>query len=181
MIYIFMAEGFEETELTAPTDLLRRAGHEVCLVSVTGQKYVTGAHGIQIGADILFEEKDLSDGEMYILPGGLPGTTNLGAHEGLKELLLKVNGEEKHIAAICAAPTVLGKFGLLEGKYATCYPGCEEGLTGALAADEENAAVTDGNITTSVGPGTAIDFGLELIEVLDGIEKADEIADEFCY
>lgn len=180
MIYIFMAEGFEETELTAPTDLLRRAGHEVSLVSITGEKLVAGAHGIKISADILFEEKDLTDGELYVLPGGLPGTTNLGAHEGLKELLLKVNKDGKRIAAICAAPTVLGKFGLLEGKTATCYPGCEEGLTGA-ELDDENAAITDGNITTSVGPGTAIDFGLELIEALDGIEKADEIADEFCY
>lgn len=181
MIYIFMAEGFEETELTAPADLLRRAGHEVCLVSVTGDKTVAGAHGIKICADILFEDKDLKDGEMYVLPGGLPGTTNLGAHEGLKTLLTEADKDGKHIAAICAAPTVLGKFGLLNGKYATCYPGCEEGLTGALAADDDAAAITDGNITTSVGPGTAIDFGLELIEVLDGVEKADEIADEFCY
>lgn len=180
MIYIFMAEGFEETELTATCDLLKRAGHEVCMVSITGDKIVAGAHGIRICSDILFDEKDLTDGELYILPGGLPGTTNLSEHEGLKELLLKVNADGKRIAAICAAPTVLGKFGLLEGKLATCYPGCEDGLTGATI-DEENAAVTDGTITTSVGPGTAIDFGLELIEVLDGIEKADEIADEFCY
>lgn len=181
MIYIFMAEGFEETELTAPTDLLKRAGHEVTLVSVTGDKLVTGAHGIKIAADILFEEKDLTDGELYILPGGLPGTTNLGLHEGLKELILKVHNADKHVAAICAAPTVLGKYGILEGKYATCYPGCEDGLNGALEPEEDEAAITDGNITTSVGPGTAIDFGLELIEVLDGADKADEIAEEFCY
>lgn len=181
MVYIFMAEGFEETELTAPTDLLRRAGHDVKLVSVTGKKLVEGAHGIRIEADILFEDKDLTDGELYILPGGLPGTTNLGAHAGLKNLLLKMDKEGRHIAAICAAPTVLGQFGLLEGKVATCYPGCEDGLVGAKEPDEDLAAITDGNITTSVGPGTAIDFGLELIEVLDSVEKADDIADEFCY
>ena len=92
MIYFFMAEGFEETELTAPVDLLRRAGHEVATVSVTGEKLVTGAHGIPIAADLLFEDKDLSDGELYVLPGGLPGTTNLGAHEGLNPHAILCHG-----------------------------------------------------------------------------------------
>lgn len=180
MIYIFLAEGFEETEAAAPCDILRRAGHEVAFVSVTKEKLVKGAHGITFAADILFEDKDLTDGEMYILPGGLPGTTNLGEHKALCDLLVKEAGEGKHVAAICAAPTVLGGLGLLKGKKATCYPGCEEKLTGA-ELDEENAAVTDGNITTSVGPGTAIDFGLELVEVLDGLDKADEICSDLCY
>ncbi len=181
MIFIFMAEGFEETELIATTDLLKRAGHDVCMVSITGEKAVCGAHGITVLADALFEEAQLEGAEMYILPGGMPGTSNLAAHAGLKELILKENDKDTPIAAICAAPTVLGGYGILEGLEATCYPGCEDGLKGAVLTDDEASVVTDGNITTSMGPGTAIDFGLELIEILDGEEKADEICDEFCY
>ena len=177
--YIFLAEGFEEVEAMTPVDLLRRAGVEVTLVSVTGSRLVCGARQITVQADILFEEADFSDADLLILPGGMPGTLHLGDCEGLKGFLMKAAEENGRIAAICAAPTVLGKLGLLNGRKAICYPGMEDGLTGAEVTVEP--VVTDGNITTSRGLGTAIPFALRLIEELSGKETADRIAESVVY
>ncbi len=179
MIYEFLAIGFEEVEAIAPVDLLRRAGKEVQTVSVTGGKTVNGAHGIPVVADLLFEEADFSDAELLMLPGGMPGTTNLGAHEGLCALLKEQSAKGGRIAAICAAPTVLGALGILEGKKATCYPGCESGMSGAFP--QTDTVVTDGNITTSKGPGTAVAYGLELVRLLYDEKTANELADAFQY
>ena len=177
--YIFLADGFEEIEGLTVVDLLRRAGVEISMVSVMGRKSIAGSHKIMIEADQLFEESDFSDGEMFVLPGGMPGTLHLGAHKGLTELLKKADQEKKGIAAICAAPSVLGDLGLLNGKKAVCYPGFEERLTGAVVSNDP--VVTDGHITTSRGMGTAIDFALELITRLCGPEKADELARGIVY
>lgn len=179
MIYEFLATGFEEVEAIAPVDLLRRAGKEVRTVSVTGGKTVTGAHGIPVVADLLFEESDYADAELLMLPGGMPGTTNLGAHKGLCALLQKQNAMQKRIGAICAAPTVLGALGILDGRKATCYPGCEPGLTGAIP--QADTVVKDGNITTSKGPGTAVEYGLALVGLFYDEKAVAELAEAFQY
>ena len=171
---IFLADGFEEMEGLTVVDMLRRAGVDVTIVSVTGSLSVTGSHQICVQADRLFEDCSFEDADMLVLPGGMPGTKNLGAHEGLTSLLRKANEKGTGIAAICAAPSVLGDLGLLNGKNAVCYPGFEERLTGASV--QYVPAVTDGNVTTSRGMGTAIPFSLELITRMVSADKAEELA-----
>lgn len=178
-VCVFFTEGFEEVEGLTIVDLLRRAGIEVCMASVTGKSAVTGAQGITIQTDKLFEEVDVCDGDMLVLPGGQPGTSNLGEYEPLTELLKAWNKEGKRIGAICAAPTVLGTLDILKGKKATCYPGCENQLTGAEIVSDR--VVTDGNITTSRGIGTAISFALELISLLLDEKTALEIKKSIVY
>lgn len=178
-VSIFLAPGFEEVEALTPVDLLRRAGAQVTIVSIGEEKAVTGSHQITVTADKLFEEMDFSDQDMLILPGGQPGTNNLKACKKLRDLLENANNKEKLLAAICAAPTVFGDMGLLKGKKATCYPGCEDGLIEAEYMTDR--VVTDGNITTSRGVGTAIPFALSLIEQLFGKEKSEEIRTSIVY
>lgn len=177
--YIFLAEGFEEIEALTVVDFLRRAEIEISMVSVTGDKKVKGSHQITVLADILFEEASFEDADILIFPGGMPGTTNLMKHEGLDKLLREFHKKNKNIAAICAAPSVLGSKGLLAGKRATCYPGFESKLTGSITADQD--VVVDGNIITSKGPGTAMDFSLALISKLVGKDTAKRIADGGIY
>lgn len=172
-VYLFLADGFEEVEALTPVDLLRRAEIEVQMVSVTGKKTVTGSHGICVCADLLMEEiKDQAD--MLVLPGGMPGTKSLGECEALICLLKDYDKNGKRLAAICAAPSVLGKNGFLRGKKATCFPGWEEALEGAELVKDD--VVTDGRITTSRGMGTAFVFGLELVSLLAGEETSMKIA-----
>lgn len=178
-VCVFLANGFEEIEGLTVVDLLRRAEIEVTTVSITKETLVHGAHGIDVAADILFEEMDYEEQDMLVLPGGMPGTLHLGEHEGLKILLQQFYEKEKYIAAICAAPSVLGKYGLLKGKKATSYPGFEEALIGAEYV-EDAVAVSD-FIITSRGMGTAIDFSLALIEKLVGKEKAEQIGKAIIY
>lgn len=178
-VYVFTADGFEEIEGLTVVDLLRRAGADLKMVSISDGLSVKGAHGIEIKADVFFEDVDYDSADLFVLPGGMPGTRYLGEHEGLCELLKKAAEEGKKVAAICAAPSVLGKLGILEGKQAVCYPGFEEMLTGAEVSEAE--AVRDGNITTSRGLGTAIPFALELISQLYGEEKALEIKKSVIY
>ena len=129
-IYVFLAEGFEEVEALTPVDVLRRAGLPVKTVSVTGVLTVNGAHGVPVIADMVFEEVKEADTEMIVLPGGLPGATNLDAHKGLSDLIMAFAEAGKPLSAICAAPLVYGKRGLLKGKKATCYPGFDKYLDG---------------------------------------------------
>jgi 4-methyl-5(b-hydroxyethyl)-thiazole monophosphate biosynthesis len=171
---VFLANGFEEIEALTVVDLLRRVKIEVNTISITGEQYVTGAHQIIVKADELFELVDFNKVDMLVLPGGMPGTKNLDAHKGLEQLLTKFQVEGKKISAICAAPSVLGAKGLLEGKAATCYPGFEGALKGAFIKSED--VVVDGNIVTSKGMGTAIDFSLELISALVDQETAAKTA-----
>lgn len=178
-VYVFLAEGFEEIEGLTVVDLLRRANIETEMVSVMEGKQIKGAHGIKVTADSMFADVDFADADLLVLPGGMPGTLNLGNHEGLCELLKKHYAEEKMIAAICAAPSVFGELGFLEGRVATCYPGFEGKLNGAIVCATKVAV--DGNVVTSKGMGTAIDFSLKLIELLEGKETADKIGEAIIY
>lgn len=179
MVYVFLATGFEEIEALTAVDLLRRAEIQVKTVSIMEDKMVYGAHGIGVEADILFREGLYDKCAMLILPGGMPGTENLCNHKGLNEELKDFAAAGKPVAAICAAPMVLGRAGLLRGHKATIYAGMEAELAGAQAMDER--VVVSGNMITSKGPGTAMDFALALIEYLKGGQKANEIAAELLY
>ncbi len=172
-VYVILAEGFEELEAIAVIDILRRGKIDVKSVSITGSYEVTGRSGIKVYADMLFDKAVIDNGDMIVLPGGMPGADNLYAHTELKSLLCEYNDKGKYLAAICAGPTVFGKLGILEGKNATCYKGLESELKGAIIKDEK--VVFDKNIITSKGPGTAIDFALKLAEILKGKEISDRI------
>lgn len=178
-VYVFLADGFEEIEGLTVVDLLRRAEAEVVTVSINGTERVCGSHGIEVIADTVFEKTDFAGADLLVLPGGMPGTKHLGAHEGLTMLLKETDKKGGGIAAICAAPSVLGDLGLLKGKKAVCYPGFEQRLTGAEVLNVP--AVTDGNITTGRGMGTAIDFALELTARLFGAQKAEQLAEAIIY
>ncbi len=177
--YLFLAYGFEEVEALTSVDLLRRAGISVITVSISGKNLVTGAHSIPVIVDIKFDESDFDDVDALIIPGGQPGVDNLTSCSRTVEIIKKNYEEGKLIGAICAAPMLLGKIGVLEGRTATCYPGCEGALKGANLS-EDNVCV-DGNVITSRGVGTAIDFALELIKYLVGEDKAKEVKDSIVY
>ena len=168
-----MADGFEEIEALTPVDILRRAGLDARMVAV-GSKVAVGSHGIAVVCDMTADEVNLDEVTAVIFPGGMPGSLNLDASPYSDKFIDAVNKNRGKIAAICAAPLVLGRRGLLEGKRAICYPGFEKELKGAII---ENApVVTDGNITTAIGMGAALPFALELVRVILGEEKANEIA-----
>ena len=176
---IFLANGFEEIEALTVVGLLRRAKIEITTASITGDKMVEGSHGIKVEADALLADVDFDSLDMIILPGGMPGTKNLDACESLKAKIAEFDKENKMLGAICAAPTVYGKMGLLNGKKACCYPGCEGDLLGADVVTDETAK--DGNIITSRGMGTAIPFGLAIIEHFCGKDVADAMAKAIVY
>jgi len=178
-VYIFFADGLEEIEGLTVVDLLRRVDIPISIVSITGSKRIIGAHDIKIEADTLFEDTDFTDAAMLILPGGTPGTKNLKAHKGLCGLLRDFHAKGKYIAAICAAPSILGQLNILNGKKATCYPGHEDQLSGAFLTEEH--CVTDGNIITSRGMGTAIDFAMEIISVIKDSAVADALKKTIIY
>jgi len=173
-ILLFLAEGFEEIEAVAPIDVFRRAGIDVTTVSVSDKLTVTGAHGIGVNADVIFEKADLCGDFLIYLPGGMPGTTNLDNHTGLKKLIEKQAAKGATIAAICAAPSILGKMGLLKEKEAICYPGFESFLTDAKISS--STIVKSGNILTAKGPGVAIPFALKIVEELKGKDTAQQVA-----
>ena len=178
-IGVFLAEGFEEIEGLTVVDILRRAGIEVETISIMGTKEVHGSHKIGVLADTLYEDVDFEKLDGVVLPGGLPGTTNLGAHAGVVEVIRSFDAVGKLVAAICAAPSVLGQAGLLQGKDAACYPGFEDKLTGANVIFEEVAE--SGNIITSRGMGTTIAFALRITAYLAGEEKAKDLAEKIIY
>lgn len=176
--YIFLADGFEEVEALTPVDLLRRASVEVATVSVNGSDIVTGAHGIPVVADEIFEEAPgLTDALLLVCPGGMPGASNLASHAGLCDLLVKQHASHRYVAAICAAPAVtLAPLGILKGLEATCYPGFESGLTEGGAAPMKQRVVKADNVITSNGPSSAIPFALALVDALRGPEAAAAVA-----
>lgn len=178
-VVVLLADGFEEIEGLTVVDVLRRAGISLTTASIMKREQVTGAHQIQVKADCLMEETDFSDTKMVVLPGGLGGMQNLEAHEGVRELLRQFAKEQRYIGAICAAPTILGRMGLLEGKRAVCYPSMEDGLTDAEVCYE--GVVADGTIITGRGMGVSIDFALRLIEALRDKALADDIAEQIVY
>lgn len=177
-VYSFFADGFEEIEAFTVIDTLRRAGLNVDIVSVTPDEIVVGAHDISILCDVNFENCDFSDADLLYLPGGMPGAATLDKHVGLRKLIQDFAAKNKPIAAICAAPMILGKMGLLKGRKATCYPNFEQYLEGAECVDE--LVVKDGNIITCMGPGGAIDFALIIVEVLVGKDKVKELEEAMC-
>lgn len=178
-VFACMAEGLEEVECLAAADVMRRGGIEVTLVSMSGSLTVTGSHGIGIVTDVLWEDCNPDEADCIFLPGGMPGTKHLEEHKELAEALQKAVEEERRVAAICAAPSVLGKLGLLQGKKATCYPGFEEMLKGASYTKQ--GVITDGLVTTARGLGYALDLGLELTALLVGKETAAKIKQSIQY
>ena len=172
-VYLFLAEGFETIEALTVVDVLRRAGVPITTVSVSEHKQVMSAHKIHVEADEVFDVCDFSDASMLVLPGGVPGTPNLEAHEGLSALIDEAAQKGIKLAAICAAPSILGKKGLLKGKNATAYPGFDTELIGANVKDQ--TVVTDGNIITARGMGATIDFALEILKELDYADAAEKV------
>ena len=178
-VSVLLAEGFEEIEALTVVDLLRRAQIYVDTVSIMEDYMVHGAHGISVQTEDLFDQVNFVESDMIILPGGMPGTTNLDAHSGVKRVVKDFFEEGKYIGAICAAPTVLGNLGLLKGKRVSCYPSVETQIQGAVMT--RMSVTVDGNLITSRGVGPAIDFALKLIEILAGKEKSKEIAQSIVY
>jgi 4-methyl-5(b-hydroxyethyl)-thiazole monophosphate biosynthesis len=172
-VYIFTAEDLEEVECLTVVDLLRRGGVDCRMVSLTDSLEIRGSHGIRMQADLTYPEADMEKAEALILPGGMPGTLHLGEDRRLAADLLKAKQSGKLLAAICAAPRVLGGLGLLQGERATCHPGHEEYLTGAELT--ENEVEISGNVITSRGLGTAIPFALAILARLQGPEEAEKV------
>jgi len=173
MVFIFLAEGYEDIEAVSVIDILRRADVTVNVVSIHDKLEVKSAHGLTIVCDSLLKDIDLQFADMLVLPGGMPGTRNLGKSDELIKLLQKAQKEDKYIAAICAAPIVLAQAGVLKGKKAICYPGFETELTDAIIHDD--LVVRDGKVITSKGPGTAMLFGYALVDILKGNLESDAI------
>ncbi|MBR6121448.1 MAG: DJ-1/PfpI family protein [Prevotella sp.] len=176
-VYVFLANGFEDVEALIPVDVLRRGGVEVITVSVVdGSKVVESAHQVKVEADTMFADCNFGDADLLLLPGGMPGSSNLYAHKGLCKAILSQTTAGKKVAAICAAPAiVLAQLGVLDGKNATCYPGCEQMLTKAhYTAD---LVTVDGNITTCEGPAAAFPFAYSLLAQLVSQEVSDQVAE----
>lgn len=174
MVYMLLGTGFEETEAIAPLDLLRRAGVPVATVGING-KIVYGSHGIGVEADMELGQMDLTNLDMIVLPGGLKGVASIRSSQAAMDAIRFAWENGKFTAAICAGPTVLADLGIVDGKNATCYPGCE-GQMGSAKMAENAAVVTDGKLITGTSAGCAIPFGLALIAALKGQEAADAIA-----
>lgn len=175
MVYMFLAEGFEEIEALCPLDIMRRAGIEVKTVGI-GAKKITGAHGITVDADMTDEDLDKLSSysfDMIFLPGGMPGTINLAASQTVIKAINKAVADDRYIAAICAAPSILGDMGLLQQKEAICYPGFEDRLTGARISSSK--VVLDQKILTAAGMGVALDMGLKIVEIFMGEQKAHSL------
>lgn len=176
---IFFGTGYEEIEALTVVDLCRRAGIDISMVSISEEKKVTGSHNITVEMDQTFAEVDFAALDMIVLPGGMPGTKNLEAHQGLMEQVDAFYKAGKYVAAICAAPSIFGHRGILKGRKACCYPGFEQDLEGAEVCFD-SVCVSD-NVITSRGMGCAIDFALAIITVLCGSEEAEEKAKSIIY
>lgn len=178
-VAVFFAEGYEEIEALTVVDICRRAGISIDMVSVTGTKEVTSSHRVSVMTDKDFSELNFEEYDMLVLPGGMPGTRNLEAHGGLMEKIDAFYKAGKYIGAICAAPSIFGHRGILQSRRACCYPGFESHLDGAEVTAGP-VEISD-NVITSRGMGTAIEFGLAIVSVLCGEEKAGELAKAIVY
>ena len=175
-VYVFLADGFEDVEALIPVDVLRRGGVEVVTVSITEFPLVQSAHGVNIEADMMFEQCDFSDADLLMLPGGMPGASNLFDHKGVCKAVVDQAVAGRRVAAICAAPAVvLAPLGILDGKRATCYPGFEEALTEAIYTAE--LVTVDGTVTTAEGPAAAFPYAYELLGQLTDKQTAAKVAD----
>lgn len=178
-VCVFLANGVEEIEALTVVDLCRRADVELSMVSITGEKTITSSHQVVIQADELFEDVDFEEVAMIVLPGGMPGTTNLEAYEPLMQQVEKFYEQGKYISAICAAPSILGHRGFLQGRNACSFPAFESHLEGALVS--HNEVEISEHIITSRGMGTAIAFGLAIVARMKGQEAADALAQKIVY
>ncbi len=178
-IGIFMADGCEEIEGLTVVDIVRRAKMEIVMISITGKREVTSSHQVTFLTDALAAEVDYDTLDGIVLPGGMPGTLNLQADETVNKVIRQFAAEGRLVCAICAAPSVLGAAGILEGKCATCHPGFEEKLTGAKV--EEKEVVVDGNVITSRGMGTAIPFALEIVRYFADDETVEQVRKGLVY
>ncbi len=176
---ILLADGCEEIEGLTVVDILRRAGLEIEMISISSSKSVTGSHGITFLTDTVFEDVNFDALDAVVLPGGMPGTLHLGAHEGVTSVIRQFAASGKLTAAICAAPSVLGAAGILDGKHAVCHPGFEEKLTGAIVS--EDTVMTDGTVITSRGMGTAIDFALAIVSYLKDDAAVSDLKQKLVY
>ena len=179
MTYLFLANGFEEIEALCPLDLLRRAGVQVTTVGVGGGEWITGAHGIEIRPDIPDTMYRDAKPEMVILPGGMPGAKNLDESATVKQALRAADRNGGYLAAICAAPMVLGALGIVKDRHATIYPGIEDKLIGATPLADE--VVVDGNVITSRAPGTAIPFAIALAKLLTDEKTAAALTEDLVF
>ncbi len=179
MIYFFLATGFEDVEALAPLDIMRRAGLPCTTVSISDEHTVVSAHGVPMVADAVLSDVDFSDAQLLFLPGGLPGATNLDACQPLGEILLRHFQSGRAIAAICAAPLVLGHLGILQGKRATCYPGFEGELEGATYT--ASLVERDGLLFTGKGPGAAFALGYALVEEFASPAVAEQLREGMMY
>lgn len=177
MIYIVLGTGFEEIEAIAPCDILRRGGADVCFAAVGGDRVVAGAHGIAVTAEKLFSETAPSKGDRIVIPGGMGGVSSIKGSPEAMELISASAKRGADISAICAGPSVLAELGLLEGKNITCYPGCEDMMADAVC-DASKPVCRDGGIITSRSPGSAIEFGLALLENAKGAAAAKDVRDD---
>ena len=178
-VAVFFAPGYEEIEALTVVDVLRRAQIQTDMVSVTGEASVCGSHGIDVKMDCVLSGNEAEEYDVCVLPGGMPGTLNLEKNETLMKVLDSFHEKGKLVAAICAAPSILGHRDMLKGKTACCYPGFEDELEGAEVTDE--AVIKDGNIITSRAMGCALDFVLEILATLKSPEEADAMADSLLY
>ena len=175
-VYVFLADGFEDVEALIPVDVWRRGGLDVVTVSTTDFPLVQSAHGVNIEADVMFEQCDFSDADLLFLPGGMPGATNLYEHKGVCKAVVDQHAAGKKVAAICASPAVvLAPLGILDGKRATCYPGFEKALTDSTYTG--GLITVDGNVITGEGPAAAFPFAYELLGQLVNPQAASQIAD----
>ena len=179
-VYVFLADGFEDVEALIPIDVLRRGGVDVTTVSISDFPLVQTAHGVNIEADIMFEQADFSDADLLFLPGGMPGATNLFEHKGVCKAVVDQHAAGRKVAAICASPAVvLAPLGILDGKRATCYPGFEQALTDATYTAD--LVTVDGNVTTGEGPAAAFPFAYELLAQLVDQKTAHQVAEGMRY
>lgn len=178
-VFVFFADGFEDIEALGTVDILRRGGIDVTTVSIMDDEHVVSAHGVTIITDTTFAEACFDGADMLVLPGGLPGSTNLRDYIPLQKLLVEFNEKGGLIAAICAAPMALGNVGLVDGKRATCYPGCEGTLTGADYTAE--LCTVDGNIITGEGPAAVFPFAYTLLDILAGEGASDGLKEGMMY
>lgn len=178
-VYMFLANGSEEIESLIPVDVFRRGGVEVKTVSTTGSEYIEMSHGVTLKADLKFEDADFSDADLLMLPGGLPGATNLNDHEGVRKALLQQYESGRLVAAICAAPMVLGSLGIVKGKRATCYPGFEKYLDGAEYTHE--LCTVDGNVVTGEGPAATLPYAYTQLAMLTDKKTSHDVAEGMMY
>ncbi len=178
-IYMFLANGFETVEALAVADILRRVKDEVVIVGVGDKREIESAQKITVTADVLVQKDDFNDGDVVFLPGGMPGTLNLENNPIVIETVKRQYESGKIVAAICAAPSILGHLNMLNGRKATCFPGFEKDLYGAEYTGEK--VVVDANVVTSKGMGTAVALGLKLVELLHGREASEQLGRQIQY